>query len=118
LITISKTISNQNLDVNTTISIQRVKFDFVNKLNSSDSFITMQAEYQGINVTTYGWQTIPSSTSVDRRFYLQTTTDLNYGDPSISGLINVEEPYSHEVPGLGKLNIRVQFIDHIIQILV
>jgi hypothetical protein len=118
LITISKTISNQNLDVNATISIQRVKFDFVNQLNTSDSFITMQAEYQGISVTTYGWRTVLSSTTVDRRFYLETTTDLNYGDPSISGLINTEEPYSHEVPGLGKLNVRIQFIDHIIEILI
>ncbi|OLS25428.1 MAG: hypothetical protein HeimC2_18840 [Candidatus Heimdallarchaeota archaeon LC_2] len=118
LISTEKTISNQNLDVNLTVIIQRVIFKFTNNLNSSNSFINMQAEYTGLNVTTYEWTTIPNAGVNDRSFYIQTITDLQFGTNLINNQINTEFPYSNEIPGLGTLNVRMQFIDHIIEILI
>ncbi len=118
LISTEKTISNSNLDVNVTIIVQRVIFSFIDQLNVSSSYIYMQAEYKGVDVTTYGWTTIQNAGVNDRSFYIQTTTDLQFGTPSITGQINTENPYSHEIPELGKLNVRMQFLDHIIEILI
>lgn len=118
LISTEKTISNQNLDVNVTIIVQRVVFRFVDQLNVSSSYVYMQAEYKGVDVTTYGWTTIQNAGINDRSFYIQTTTDLQFGTTSITDQINTEKPYSHEVPGLGTLNVRMQFLDHIIGILI
>ena len=116
IIAISKTISNSNLDVNVTIGIQRVHYEFVGKLNTSFNFASIEAEYKGTNVTSHGWSTVNNLAGYDTTFYIQTTTDLDYGDDSLTGLTNTEVPYSTEVPGLGELNVRMQFIDHIIQI--
>ncbi|MCE7737642.1 MAG: hypothetical protein GPJ54_22315 [Candidatus Heimdallarchaeota archaeon] len=117
IISISKIISNQNLDVNATIVIQRVKFDFIGNLETSINFASIEAEYKGTNVTTYNWApSIPNGGANDRTFYIQTTTDLDYGDASLTDLSSTDIPYSIEVPGLGTLNVRIQFIDHIIEI--
>lgn len=116
IISISKTISNQNLDVNATIAIQRVKFDFIGDLNSSINFASIEAEYLGVNVTSNAWMTINNAGANDRTFYIQTTTDLDYVDSSLTDLSSTEIPYKIEVPGLGKLNVRIQFIDHLFEI--
>ena len=118
LISTEKTISNQNLDVNVTVTIQRVVFKFVDDLNVSSSYISMQAEYKGVNVTTYGWNSISFDPVNDKSFYIQTTTDLDFGTNQIINQINSERPYSHEIPSLGQLNFRIQFLDHIIEILI
>jgi hypothetical protein len=112
IMTIDRTVVEKaaQLEVNLTISIQSVKFNFVNHIELGSTNPTLTINYQGINSTTTPWLTPILYFDGYRWIKLDTSTALSLNDEVA---VN-EQPLTHEVTD--ELNIRYEFVTHIFDI--
>ncbi|MHA2170987.1 MAG: hypothetical protein ACXAB7_13930 [Candidatus Kariarchaeaceae archaeon] len=112
IMTIDRTVVEKaaQLEVNLTISIQSVKFNFVNHIELGSTNPTLTINYQGINSTTTPWLTPILYFDGYRWIKVDTSTALSLNDEVA---VN-EQPLTHEVTD--ELNIRYEFVTHIFDI--
>lgn len=116
IISTERTLDAFSSTINVTIEIQRVQFQFKNNvIFNGDAQQTIRADYQGISVITSPWVNVPNAGQNDRVFYLRTDTTLWNVTSITSPQSNTEIPFAQDVPTNGALNVRIQFIDHIIE---
>ncbi|MCH8907813.1 MAG: hypothetical protein IH840_12050 [Candidatus Heimdallarchaeota archaeon] len=113
VINTEKTVDSSSFTVNLTISIQRVKFNFIRDLRSTGSNVRIEAEYVGLSVITEDWHQINYDALTEPSFYMIISNTMWDVDGTISAsLVNTERPFSHQVPEGGILNVRLQFLVH------
>ncbi len=96
--------------INVTINIQSVEFTFLNGKTEAAGNPTLGIEYKGLNITSTS-QFATLSYLNYQNFWLKTQTTLSPGSTSV-----IEQPYTHEVPENGFLNVKIQFITHMFDI--
>ncbi|MHA2251875.1 MAG: hypothetical protein ACXAD7_16040 [Candidatus Kariarchaeaceae archaeon] len=107
IITASKIVADLTFQVNVTLEIQSVNFNFLNTNQTGSSNPTLDVEYTGMNITSTPW--LPSLTSPTYLYFiLKSQTNLYLSGSSLN-----ENPLTHEVPeSPGELNVQLQFITH------
>ena len=112
IITIDRTVVEKaaQLEVNLTISIQSVKFNFVNRIELGSTNPTLTITYHGVNSTITPWLSPVLYFDGYRWIKFASSTALSLTDEVA---IN-EQPLTHEVTD--ELNIRYEFVTHIFDI--
>ncbi len=107
IISFDKNVDIAASEVNLTISMQLIDFQFKGSPSVSSATPSISIEYDSVNVTRSEWYNIGYTAGSTTTFMMKINTFLD-------GKTTTEIPLKHEVPGFGTLNVQLEIISHVV----